>query len=274
MRIRTVKPGFMKHEELQELEVGHPGKYIMLTFQGLWMLCDSKGKFEYRPKLMKLDILPFIPFDLQQTLDVLQKAGFFFTYEVKGKKYGMIPTFLDHQKINGKEFTSGEKYPDPEPVKKENLQGSDREVPENLQGAQEEEREEERELGKGMDKVPDNEDFILSRSILKDFGFNEINNFDKLRLIAAFIQKQKKIGRLEYFNEQYVNYHLFKNKYNERKHGFSSFFGSQESGFEDGKWDESNWKLKILELNNNGKNERNGTVVSFVATTGKTIGKL
>ena len=132
-RIRTVKPDFFRHEKLQDLEVAHPGKYIMLTFEGLWTLCDSKGKFLFKPRTIKLDVLPFIPFNMEETLGVLEKEGFIETYEVEGEKYGRIPSFLDHQRITGKEATEGEKYPDPIVKQK----GSNRETPEKHPGAQE-----------------------------------------------------------------------------------------------------------------------------------------
>jgi hypothetical protein len=35
-RIRTVKPGFFRHEGLQELESLHPGAHTMLVFAGLF----------------------------------------------------------------------------------------------------------------------------------------------------------------------------------------------------------------------------------------------
>lgn len=56
-RIRSIKPSFFRHEDLQYLELKFPEQYIMLTFAGLWTLCYSKGVFEYKPTLIKLDIL-------------------------------------------------------------------------------------------------------------------------------------------------------------------------------------------------------------------------
>ena len=74
-RIRSVKPEFFRHEGLQDLEVAHPGKYPMLVFEGLWCHCDSKGRFEWRPRQLKLDILPFLPFDMTATLAILEESG-------------------------------------------------------------------------------------------------------------------------------------------------------------------------------------------------------
>jgi hypothetical protein len=102
-RIRTIKPGFFRHEGLQELETLHPGNYCMLVFAGLFTAADRAGRFEWRPKQLKLDILPFIAFDMKQTLELLETFKFISKYEVNGKEYGLIPTFLEHQCPNVKE---------------------------------------------------------------------------------------------------------------------------------------------------------------------------
>lgn len=110
-RIRTIKPEFFRHEELQDIELANPGKYAMLVFAGIWGHCDSKGRFEYRPRQLKLDILPFIPFDMSETIQILCDAGMIVLYSVDEKRYGFIPTFEKHQRLSGKEANEGEKYP-------------------------------------------------------------------------------------------------------------------------------------------------------------------
>lgn len=110
-RIRTIKPEFFRHESLQDLEAANPGSYVMLVFAGLWGHCDSKGRFEWRPRQLKLDILPFLTFDMQETLRLLEDAGLLSSYEVDGKAYGEIPSFEKHQRLTGKEATEGEKHP-------------------------------------------------------------------------------------------------------------------------------------------------------------------
>ena len=134
-RIRTIKPDFFRHEELQELEAAHLGKFPMLVFEGLWGHCDKAGRFEWRPRQLKLDILPFLNFDMAETLSILERAGFIQRYEADGKQYGSVPTFLDHQRISGKEAQEPAKHPEP-PVKQ---RGKKREATEKHQGRQEEE---------------------------------------------------------------------------------------------------------------------------------------
>lgn len=154
-RIRTIKPEFFRHEGLQDLELANPGKYPMMVFEGLFGQCDSKGRFEWKPRMLKLDILPFLPFDMADTLHILLEAGLVRWYAVDGKQYGEIPTFEKHQRISGKELSEGEKYPEPQP----NEQGSNREaigkqsgsvgeIPESQEGKGKEEE------GKGKDVTP------------------------------------------------------------------------------------------------------------------------
>lgn len=112
-RIRTVKPTFFRHEGLQELELNHPGKYPMFVFEGLWGHCDKLGRFRWSPRTLKLDILPFLPFDIADTLAILERHGYVRRYVVDGKEYGLIPTFTDHQRINGREAQEPCEFPDP-----------------------------------------------------------------------------------------------------------------------------------------------------------------
>jgi hypothetical protein len=113
-RIRTVKPSFFRHEGLQDLERAHPGAHVMLVFAGLWTVADGAGRFLWRPRQFKLDILPFLDFDMDTTLALLVEGGFIQHYTVDGTPYGAIPTFRDHQRITGKEAQEGSKIPAPE----------------------------------------------------------------------------------------------------------------------------------------------------------------
>ncbi len=148
-RIRTIKPDFFRHEGLQELELAHPGEYPMFVFAGLWGHCDKAGRFEWKPRMLKLDILPFLDFDMAGTLEILERADFVRRYEVDGKTYGVIDSFPDHQRIGGKEAQDPEKYPEP-PEKQE---GSIREALGQHEGLQEGKGREEE--GKGIKPAPD-----------------------------------------------------------------------------------------------------------------------
>lgn len=104
-RIRTVKPELFKHEDLFELEL-ETGLPIRLAFIGLFTCCDRAGRFKWRPRSLKLDVLPYDECDFSRVLDALVTRGFVQKYEVNGEKYGVIPTFDKHQIINNRESES------------------------------------------------------------------------------------------------------------------------------------------------------------------------
>lgn len=110
-RIRTIKPEFFRHEGLQDLQAEHTAIPVMLVFAALWGHCDKNGTFEWRPRQLKLDILPFLPFSMEQALALLADAGFVDYFEADGKPYGNIPTFQVHQRVGGKEATEPERFP-------------------------------------------------------------------------------------------------------------------------------------------------------------------
>lgn len=113
-RIRTIKPQFFRNEELNDLEDQFGNLKPMLVFAGLWTVCDKNGVFLYKPRSLKLDILPFLNFDIVQTLEILEKKGFINTFTVDNVKYGHVIRFSDHQRINGSEAQEESKYPNPE----------------------------------------------------------------------------------------------------------------------------------------------------------------
>lgn len=110
-RIRTIKPEFFKHEDLfdAEKETGLP---LRLAFAGLWTVCDREGRFEWRPRAIKTDVLPYDDVDFSRVLDALTTRGFVVRYRVAGKDYGFVPGFSRHQLINGRESES--KIPEPD----------------------------------------------------------------------------------------------------------------------------------------------------------------
>lgn len=113
-RIRTIKPEFFRHEALQDLEAENPGQHVMLVFAGLWGHCDKMGRFEWRARMLKLDILPFLDFNMAKTLELLERANFIRKYIGEdGREYGEVMSFMKHQRISGKESQDEGKFPDP-----------------------------------------------------------------------------------------------------------------------------------------------------------------
>lgn len=109
-RIRTVKPDFFKHEALfdAEQETGLP---LRIAFIGLWTVADKEGRFAWRPRPLKTDILPYDSVDFSRVLDALATRGFIVQYASKGELFGYIPSWKRHQVINNRESASV--LPDP-----------------------------------------------------------------------------------------------------------------------------------------------------------------
>ena len=123
-RIRTVKPEFYLHEGLFDLET-ETGIPIRLAFSGLWTQCDRAGRFEWRPRRLKANILPYDDVDFSRVLDALLSRGFIVKYAcptvTNGRIFGVIPTWPAHQFINNREKDSS--LPDPYDSESEILEG-------------------------------------------------------------------------------------------------------------------------------------------------------
>ena len=114
-RIRTIKPAFFKHEDLFDAEK-EEDLPLRVAFAGLWTASDREGRFEWRPRLLKTEVLPYDDVDFSRVLHALATRGFIVKYEVDGKAYGWIPTWRKHQAINNRESPSAI----PEPPKETN----------------------------------------------------------------------------------------------------------------------------------------------------------
>jgi hypothetical protein len=104
-RIRTIKPEFFRHEELFDLEQ-ETKLPIRLAFAGLWTTCDREGRFKWRPRTLKAEVLPFDEVDFSRVLDALATRGFLVRYASEGEEYGCIPSWSKHQVINNRETAS------------------------------------------------------------------------------------------------------------------------------------------------------------------------
>lgn len=104
-RIRTIKPEFFRHEALfeAEQETGYP---LRIAFAGLWTASDREGRFQWMPRKLKLDCLPYDNVDFSRVLDALVSRGFIRKYASDNKEYGFIPSWHLHQVINNRESAS------------------------------------------------------------------------------------------------------------------------------------------------------------------------
>lgn len=105
MRIRTIKPEFFLHSGLFDLEE-ETKLPIRLAFAGLWCAADREGRFCWKPRELKIQILPYDTCDFSRVLHALVTRGFVVHYASGGKEYGAIPSFGKHQVINNKERES------------------------------------------------------------------------------------------------------------------------------------------------------------------------
>ena len=104
-RIRTVKPELFLHDELFDAEAAS-GLPIRLSFIGLLTVVDREGRFVWKPRQIKAQVLPYDNCDFASVLDTLHQYGFISRYVVDGKEYGAIDSFLNHQQINVREAAS------------------------------------------------------------------------------------------------------------------------------------------------------------------------
>lgn len=104
-RIRTVKPELFTHEVLYDIELKYKMP-IRLTFIGLFTQSDREGRFKWRPRELKLGILPYDEVDFNLIMKILLENKFIDQYKVNGELYGYIPTWHRHQSINNKERES------------------------------------------------------------------------------------------------------------------------------------------------------------------------
>lgn len=112
-RIRSMKPEIHKDEELWDLEE-ETGLKIFRGFTGLWNYSDREGRFEWRPRALKAEILPYWDGDFERILDALASRRFVVKYTVGGKHYGWVRKLKDHQTFNAREPASVLPAPPPE----------------------------------------------------------------------------------------------------------------------------------------------------------------
>lgn len=122
-RARVIHPQLFTHEALFEAEK-RTGLPIRLAWAGLPGVCDREGRFEWKPRVLKLDVLPYDDLDFAAVLEALQHHGFIIRYEVGDRVYGYIPTFHDWQKPHPREAKSDVPAPPKADTKKKEGHGN------------------------------------------------------------------------------------------------------------------------------------------------------
>lgn len=106
-RSRNIKPSFFQNEELGELS-----PLARLAFIGMWTIADYKGCIEYRPKRLKVQLLPYDECSLEEIAINLEKSGFIAIYSVAEQTYIKIVNFEKHQNPHKNEREAGSEIPD------------------------------------------------------------------------------------------------------------------------------------------------------------------
>ena len=100
-RARNIKPSFFKNEQLAELPFE-----TRLLFIGLWTLADREGRFEDRPKRIRMEIFPADDVDVDVELSKLSKSGFITRYTIGESRFIEVCNFTKHQNPHHKEASS------------------------------------------------------------------------------------------------------------------------------------------------------------------------
>lgn len=106
-RARNIKPGLFQNDLLGEL-----CPLARLAFIGMWTIADFKGCIEFRPKMMKVQLLPYDDCDIEALANDLEQARFIRYYSVQGKRYIKIVNFEKHQNPHKNERDAGSDLPD------------------------------------------------------------------------------------------------------------------------------------------------------------------
>lgn len=100
-RIRTIKPEFFTSEDIVSLS-----PLARLFYVSLWCEADREGRFEWKPRTLKMRYLPADDCDISALCQELIDGGMVVLYEADGRTYAHIPGFTRHQVINNREQES------------------------------------------------------------------------------------------------------------------------------------------------------------------------
>jgi hypothetical protein len=84
----------------------------------MWCAADREGRFEWKPRELKLICLPWWDGDFSRVLDALVTRGLLVRYALPTGVFGVVRNFRKHQCVNGKEPASVLPEPPKECLKK------------------------------------------------------------------------------------------------------------------------------------------------------------
>lgn len=125
-RIRSIHPGLSSDEAYMTMTMAAKAAWPLL-----WMECDDKGCFEWKPIVLKARIFPADNVDFSAILAEYETLGCVRRYEVDGRAYGAVKNFRRFQKpktpndihpapadilafvgrVSGKQWVNGDSFP-------------------------------------------------------------------------------------------------------------------------------------------------------------------
>ena len=181
-RARNIKPSFFTNDELSELE-----PLARILFIGMWTIADFKGCFEYKPKRLKVQILPYDDCNIEQLVSALDKSGFISIYSVQGQRYIKVINFNKHQNPHKNEREGGSAIPD--------ISLSDEKKPENSDNLQNIEINHDQngtDRADSLNLIPDSLNLIP-----EDSSFDVVENVPTPQPKFVFKNELKKAGVTE-----------------------------------------------------------------------------
>lgn len=100
-----MKPELAAHEGLYDAEI-ETGLPLRFAWCMLFTVADREGRFVWRPRTLKAQVLPHDDVDFSRVLDAWMTRGFIRKYRVNDEWFGWIPSFTKHQVINNRESPS------------------------------------------------------------------------------------------------------------------------------------------------------------------------
>lgn len=92
-RIRSVHPGLFTDEAFVQLDA-----QAQILLIGLWTQADDNGVFEWKPRTLKMRLLPATRVDVEAVLAKLERGDFIRRIEVGGRGFGLVRNFGRYQK--------------------------------------------------------------------------------------------------------------------------------------------------------------------------------
>ncbi len=114
-------------------------------------------------------------------------------------------------------------------------------------------------------KVKDKDNATLIKDVCDFFSVNEMKNFNAFKMLNAFVSVSGIDAKT--FNA----YKEYKHTTGDKIHGWQSFIGSREKGFEDGAWCSCDWASKIKDIPQQSNGIPSEPDLNWIATKGKDI---